>query len=69
MNIDESRSYQTEERLHKAINKLFPKELVRHALVVCNRKGRFTAVFGKSFVESANIGFVHVAQQGFMVLG
>jgi hypothetical protein len=46
MNIDDARSYATEAKLIAAIEKRFGTE-VRY-MVVCNRAGRFTAVFAGS---------------------
>jgi hypothetical protein len=42
--IDTARSYHTEEGLMKALT-IFGLDHLR-PLIVCNRKGRFTAVFG-----------------------
>lgn len=63
MNIDDSRSYATEEALHKAIRKYFGDD-VRY-LVVCNRAGRFTAIFSASF--NPNHMPIHFANRGFKV--
>ena len=44
MDIDNSRSYATEANLTKALAQYGLDEMM--PLVVCNRQGRFTAVFG-----------------------
>ncbi|QIG68102.1 hypothetical protein EVB55_167 [Rhizobium phage RHph_Y68] len=68
-NIDNCRSYATEENLYKAINKLgFSREMDQF-IVVCNRKGRFTAIFSNSSPRLCGGGFVAVyAQHGFMTI-
>lgn len=64
-NIDTCRSYATEENLTKAIAKLFGDD-VRY-LVVCNRTGRFTAVF--SLANNNIQGDVTMfARHGFMTM-
>lgn len=64
LNIDTSRSYATEAQLVRALEKrglgkLFP-------LIVRNREGRWTAVFGVSNLQG-NITLC--ARQGFMTIG
>lgn len=69
LNIDDSRSYKTEANLIAALEKLgFAKD---RYLVVCNRQGRFTAVFPFSAIEqSGNAGdLMRYARHGFMTLG
>lgn len=65
MNIDNSKSYATEANLMKALEKLgFDKD--RH-IVVCNRAGRYTAIFPASNIKG---GYLAVyAQHGFFTLG
>jgi hypothetical protein len=46
LNIDTSKSYATEENLMKALRKLGLAD--RKPMVVCNRAGRFTAIFSVS---------------------
>ncbi len=64
MNIDNARSYKTEANLVKRIEYLYSPET--KYLVVCNRKGRFTAVFPLSW-NPINPG--HIASDGFPVVG
>ena len=67
MNIDESRSYVTEDNLIKAIEKKFGSETDNY-IVVCNRKGRYTAVF-HHHGPYARIHPADVANFGFPILG
>lgn len=68
LNIDTCKSYATEENLNKALVKLgFDKH---QPLIVCNREGRFTAVFGfdNSGLKTKG-GYVGVyANAGFMMI-
>lgn len=65
-NIDNMRSYATEENLIKGLNKLFTKEEIYRAFIVKNRAGRFTAIFPVSAAE----GYLgRFAQHGFMTIG
>lgn len=65
MNIDSARSYATEKNLNDALEKLDIHQY-RH-VVVCNRAGRFTAIFPAS---SAGRGYMGLfAQHGFLTLG
>lgn len=68
-NIDNCKSYKTEDNLYKAINKLgFTREMDQF-IVVCNRQGRFTAVFYSSSLRLRNGGYVGVySQHGFMTV-
>lgn len=67
MNIDNAKSYATEKNLINAINKLgFCKEMDKF-IVVCNRKGRFTAVFSAQSPRISNGGYVMIySANGFM---
>ena len=65
-NIDNMKSYATEENLVKALNKLFDEQSIRRALVVCNRAGRFTAIFPGS---SAGPDLARFARHGIMTIG
>jgi hypothetical protein len=66
MNIDDCKSYATEIHLRRGLEKLGFADH-RH-LVVCNRKGRFTAIFPASnFRDGGYVGLY--AQHGFMTLG
>lgn len=60
--IDNGKSYATEANLLKALEKLHVDP--RQCLIVCNRAGRFTAVFPLS-----NDRGPLVAHMGFKVLG
>lgn len=64
MNIDEARSYKSEAMLDAVIKRNFP-EGTRY-LTVCNRSGRFTAVFG--FGQNPELPPMTIATFGFVVL-
>lgn len=65
LNIDNCTSYATEANLIKALTRLgFVND--RH-MVVCNRAGRFTAVFPFSNIQGGYVGLY--ASRGFMTLG
>lgn len=68
LNIDNCRSYKTEANLIKAINNAgFNRELDRF-IVVCNRKGRFTAIFSVQSPRVREGGYIGVyADHGFMM--
>jgi hypothetical protein len=64
MNIDTAKSYSTEANLMKALSKVGLDKM--SPLVVCNRSGRFTAVFGlhnSGLARSGNVCFA--ARHGF----
>ena len=66
-NIDTSKSYKTEKALMGALAKLGLVEL--RPLVVCNRAGRFTAVFGLHLSGMAASGDVMcAARHGFKTI-
>jgi hypothetical protein len=65
MNIDESKSYATEENLMKALQKL--KLDTFDYLVVRNKEGRFTAIFPLGWNREAQP--IWFASNGFMVVG
>lgn len=65
MNIDDVRSYATETNLETGLERAGLGDFRR--LVVCNREGRFTAIFPLGWNLEANVGFI--AQAGFMVVG
>jgi hypothetical protein len=65
LNIDNAKSYATEANLMKALEKLgFAAH--RH-LVVCNRAGRYTAIFPFSNIKGGYVALY--ASQGFVTLG
>ena len=64
MNIDNAKSYATEENLTKGLTRVGLNDA--RYLTVCNRDGRFTAIFPMSWNE---IGPVSIAGVGFMVVG
>ncbi|QGZ14020.1 hypothetical protein PP939_gp184 [Rhizobium phage RL38J1] len=67
-NIDNCKSYKTEENLYKAINKIGLTRELDQFLVVCNREGRFTAVFSPQSPRIANGGYLgFYSQYGFML--
>lgn len=49
INIDNARSYATEANLQVALKKYHLDD--RHPIIVCNRAGRFTAVFSAHRLE------------------
>lgn len=65
MNIDKSKSYATEAQLVARLQKLGFADH-RH-VVVCNRQGRFTAIFPASNLQGGYLGLY--AQHGFLTLG
>ena len=69
MDIDNCKSYATEENLYKAINKAgFTKEMDRF-IVVLNRKGRYTAIFSQHSERIKNGGYIAIySQYGFMMM-
>ena len=64
-NIDDAKSYATEENLLKALTR-FGLHTAKH-IVVRNRAGRFTAIFGYSWNPTVNAGYI--AHAGFKVVG
>ena len=65
LNIDDCKSFSTEVHLRRALEKL---GFANHfQLVVCNRKGRFTAVFPASNCTDGDM--TRYARHGFMTLG
>jgi 3-mercaptopyruvate sulfurtransferase SseA len=65
-NIDTARSYTTEDRLVKALSKFGLTE--KSHIVVCNRQGRFTAIFYRVANEfGGNVMFA--ARHGFKSIG
>jgi hypothetical protein len=64
MNIDTSKSYATEENLMKALEKAGLDKC--KPLVVRNREGRYTAIFGYAIYGVQN-PFI-IAHKGFMVI-
>ncbi len=65
-NIDNAKSYKTEANLDRAIANTFGNNTPRH-MTVCNRAGRFVALFPVSWNRNLPIsGIVHA---GFMVIG
>lgn len=66
MNIDTSRSYATEENLMKALERYGMKEA--SPLIVCNRLGRFTAVFTAGMLTRKNFPLASAATFGFLTI-
>ncbi|AIK68421.1 hypothetical protein P10VF_208 [Rhizobium phage vB_RleM_P10VF] len=67
-NIDNCKSYKTEDNLYKAINKLGLTRELDQFLVVCNREGRFTAIFSPQSPRISGGGYIgFYSQYGFMV--
>ncbi len=65
-NIDDSRSYKTEGNLLHALNIQGLADVPK--LVVCNRKGRFTAIFTLNRLIKADIPMMEVVEAGFPVI-
>jgi phage gp16-like protein len=65
-NIDDAASYATEDNLVRALTKLGLNEFTY--LVVCNRKGRFTAIFYRALSEFQG-DVARAARHGFKTLG
>ncbi len=63
-NIDNAKSYATEKNLTAGLARV-GLDTARY-LTVCNRAGRFTAIFPLNWNE---IGAVSIAGVGFMVVG
>lgn len=66
VNIDDARSYTDETRLWRALENLGLHKA--RPVVVCNRAGRFTAVFGAADLETQNIPVIATALAGFPVI-
>ena len=67
LDIDNSKSYATEENLIKALRKQGLDTM--RPLIVCNRQGRFTAVFGIHLSGMAQTGDVTAAARcGFKTI-
>lgn len=64
--IDKAKSYSTEPLLERAIIRM-DLHKARH-IVVCNRKGRFTAIFTVARLHVAGINAGEPAQRGFFVV-
>ena len=64
-NIDNSKSYKTEKNLERALDRDGLHDFRR--LVVCNRAGRFTAIFPLAWNEQCNAGLI--AHLGYFVVG
>ncbi len=65
INIDEMTSYHTEANLDRAVAKKLGEEA--SYLTVCNRDGRFVAVFPVGWNKDWMAG--HIAHAGFLVVG
>lgn len=64
-NINSAKSYANELNLNKALREL---EIDQHnPLVVCNKAGRFTAIFRLSDIKDGDMA--KFARLGFMTLG
>lgn len=67
LDIDNSRSYATEANLLTALDKLGLGSC--RPLVVCNRAGRFTAIFQDFTLRHNNLSVAYAASSGFKVMG
>jgi hypothetical protein len=63
-NIDTAKSYATEKNLAKAVADTFGDV---NFFTVCNRQGRFVALFPAGWNKDLPIG--HIIHNGFMVIG
>lgn len=66
LDIGNARSYKTEANLLAALATFGLAEVPR--LVVCNREGRFTAIFTAGRTTQESIPVMQVAQAGFPVI-
>ena len=66
LDIDDARSYTDETRLWRALENF--KLHQARPIIVCNRLGRFTAVFGAAHLTSRDIPIIAAAQAGFPVI-
>ena len=66
LNIDNANSYATEENLNKALVRSNLND-VDH-LTVCNRAGRFTAIFTLCRCDQAKVNPGYPAQMGFPIV-
>lgn len=65
-NIDSAKSYATEENLTKALKKIGLDKAP--GVVVCNRAGRFTAIFTAENLRVADVWLSYPAHKGFMTV-
>lgn len=65
--IELSRSYATEANLNKMLATCDLTDVP--VMVVCNRKGRFTALFQLHALQAHNITIAYVCSLGFKVFG
>jgi hypothetical protein len=65
LNIDNAKSYATEANLMTALAKLGLDKC--RPMVVCNRAGRFTAVFGLK-LSGTDLNPCSIASLGFMII-
>ena len=68
LNINSARSYKTEANLDKAVADLAPS--VRY-LTVCNREGRYTAIFSISALTGTPFegDMITIPSNGFLLMG
>jgi hypothetical protein len=65
-NIDSAKSYATEKNLMSALEKLGITDELDKFMVVCNRKGRYTAIFSAQSPRLREGGYIAIyAQYGF----
>ena len=64
-----TKTYSTLDNLHKALVKLGLNNVNCTLIVKTPDTNRYTAIFGKSFLDMAGINFFFVANAGFKVLG
>lgn len=64
MDIDNAHSYASEQNLIAGLKKIGLDQL--KYLIVCNRQGRFTAIFPLAWNQ---VQPIMIAQRGFMVVG
>jgi len=66
LNIDNAKSYATEENLMKALEKVGLTAL--RPIIVCNRAGRFTAIFTVAMCHRAEINAGSLPHLGFLTV-
>ena len=67
LDVDNAKSYVKESTLMATLEATgFIKG---RPIVVCNRQGRFTAVFASTHLVAAGIPVIHPAEAGFPVVG
>ena len=75
LDIDNARSYKTEAGLHRAVDKLTrgkePTSKGVLYLTVCNREGRYTAIFNVNWLTGTPLegDMITIPYYGFILMG